>query len=231
VLGVVPGKRGAAHVLTLLRQVKRQLQGRVPGLVSSDEFASYRTLLRRVWPAAPRPTRPDKRCTRRTRRLLPSSTHTRPDPALNYVTARKRRVAGRVVGVDPTVVFGTQRSVATALRRSTASHAINTSFLERHNATGRHRNARKARRSYRFSKDWLAHEAVTYFTYYTYNFCWCVRTLARRLPADNRTRRRRRRDPRRRRYEPRTPAMAAGLADHVWSLAEWLEYPVTGLAT
>ena len=28
-----------------------------------------------------------------------------------------------------------------------------------------------------------------------------------------------------RRYRQRTPAMAAGLADHVWSLREWISFP------
>ena len=220
VLGVVPGKRSATKVLLLLRQVKVQLQDRVPRLVSSDEFASYATVLRQVWPdTSRRPPRCDKRCTRRRRHLR--SPEPRPDPALTYVTARKRREAGRVVRVDRTVVFGTRRSVAAALRLSAASSTINTSFLERHNATDRHRNARKARRAYRFSKDWLVHEAVTYFTYYTYNFCWPVRTLARATRDPNgRTRRR-----------PRTPAMAAGLSDHVWNLHEWLQRPVAISAT
>jgi hypothetical protein len=27
------------------------------------------------------------------------------------------------------------------------------------------------------------------------------------------------------RWQPRTPAMAAGLTDHVWSLNEWLTCP------
>ena len=79
------------------------------------------------------------------------------------------------------------------------------------------RNARKARRTYRFSKDWKIHQAVGYFTYYTYNFCWCVRTLAQRT--------------RQGRWQPRTPAMAAGLTDHVWSLEEWLRFPVAELST
>ena len=57
------------------------------------------------------------------------------------------------------------------------SRAINTSFVERQNGTDRRRNARKARKTYRFSKDWQVHEAMTYFTMYSYNFCWSVRTL------------------------------------------------------
>ena len=84
--------------------------------------------------------------------------------------------------------------------------------MERHNATDRHHNARKSRKTYRFSKDWRYHEAVTYFTMYSYNFCWPVRTLRR--PAEEG------------RWERRTPAMAAGLTDHVWSLSEWITFPV-----
>ena len=82
-----------------------------------------------------------------------------------------------MVEIGTRVVFGTMAAVAAALGRSRVSRAINTSFVERQNGTDRHRNARKARKTYRFSKDWRYHEAVTYFTMYSYNFCWPVRTL------------------------------------------------------
>src|SRR5947209_1493830 len=98
-----------------------------------------------------------------------------------------------------------------ALGMSRASRAIKTSFLERQNGTDRHRNARKARKTYRFSKNWRYHEAVTDLTLYTDNFCWPVRTLA--VKGD------------RGRRPPRSPAMAAGWADHVWTIAEWLSMP------
>jgi IS1 family transposase len=218
VLGVVFGKRSATRILALLRQVRAQLQDRVPRLVTSDEFASYATVLKQVWTDLSLPPRRDKRCTRRVRFERQEA---RPHPALNYATARKQREAGRVTRVDRTVVFGTQESVAEALQQSTASRTINTSFLERHNGTDRHRNARKARRTYRFSKDWQVHQEAGYFIYYTYNFCWPVRTLAA-VTSDGNSHAR---------HQPRTPAMAAGLADHVWTLREWLQHPVTGLAT
>jgi IS1 family transposase len=216
VLGVIFGKRSATRILTLLKQVKTQLDGRVPRLVTSDEFASYQTVLKQVWRSSPAPEQ-DQRCKLRKKYKQPMRS---PDPALNYATVCKERKNGRVVSVRATVVFGSQESVARSLTESSASSTINTSFVERHNATDRHRNARKARRTYRFSKDWQIHEAVGYFTYYTYNFCWRVRTLAQPLPnsisqAKNR---------------PRTPAMAAGLTDHVWELKEWLEYPIAGLS-
>jgi hypothetical protein len=52
---------------------------------------------------------------------------------------------------------------------------------------------------------------MTYFTMYSHNFCWVVRTL-RRKNNDGR-------------WQRRTPAMAAGLTSHVWSLEEWLTFP------
>ena len=52
--------------------------------------------------------------------------------------------------------------------------------------------------------------AGTYFTMYTYNFCWPVRTLRQQGPDGQ--------------WLPRTPAMAAGLTDHVWPLGEWLTF-------
>ena len=83
-----------------------------------------------------------------------------------------------MVEIGTRVVFGTMAAVLLALGMSKVSRAINTSFVERQNGTDRHRNARKARKTYRFSKDWRYHEAVTYLTLYGYNFCWPVRTLA-----------------------------------------------------
>ena len=94
---------------------------------------------------------------------------------------------------------------------SRVSKAINTAFVERNNGTDRNRNGRKVRKTYCFSKDWHVHEAVTYYTMYSYNFCWPVRTL-REKGSDGH-------------WQPRTPAMAAQLTDHVWSLSEWLSHP------
>jgi hypothetical protein len=102
-------------------------------------------------------------------------------------------------------------AVTAALKLSTASKRINTAFVERQNGTDRNRNGRKVRKTYCFSKDWDIHDAVTYFTMYTYNFCWPVRTLRQRGPNGQ--------------WLPRTPAMAAGLTDHVWPLWEWLTFP------
>jgi len=132
-------------------------------------------------------------------------------PELQYATVHKTREQGRVVKVDFRVVFGSAVAVLAALAQSLVSKAINTAFIERHNGTDRNRNARKVRKSYCFSKNWDIHEALTYFTMYSYNFCWPVRTMRVR-DADGQ-------------WRQRTPAMAAGLSDHIWSLSEWLTFP------
>ena len=116
------------------------------------------------------------------------------------------------MAVNRTVVLGTQGAVDRALEASACSPTITTSFVERQHGTARGQNARQSRRSYRFSKVWEVHEAMSYFTRYRYNFCWPVRTLRVRGAEG--------------RWQQRTPAMSAGLSDHIWSLQEWLRFPV-----
>ena len=127
-----------------------------------------------------------------------------------YGEVCKKREKGRVVEVIKRVVFGMLCLLDRWLRRSSVSNTINTSFVERNNATDRRQNGRKQRKTYCFSKSKRMHDAATYFVSYSYNFCWPVQTLRRESEEG---------------WQARTPAMAAGLADHVWSLEEWLTYP------
>jgi hypothetical protein len=204
-LVVVPGARTIENAEEVLAEVKDRTGARPPALVTSDEYPAYASALAAISaepveaPATPRPGRPP---------LLPER---RMPEGLAYATVHKERAQGRVVAVRRTVVLGGPGRVERALAASACSRVINTSFVERQHATDRGRNARKARRTYRFSKDWRVHEAMTYYTLYRYNFCWAVRTLRVR-DEDGR-------------WQRRTPAMAAGLADHVWSPREWLSFP------
>jgi IS1 family transposase len=206
IVAVVPGKRTAENCRELVAEFHRRTTGRVMRLMTSDEYPSYKVAIQQVYGLRSVPLRvlPQPRGRPRVpKRRVP--------PELNYAMVHKHRRDGRVVKVSLETVFGSDGSVAAALEQSTVSNVVNTSFVERHNGTDRHRNARKGRGTYRFSKDWQVHEAMTYFTMYSYNFCWPVRTLA---TTDEAGRRR-----------PCTPAMAAGLNDHVWSLREWLTLP------
>lgn len=124
-----------------------------------------------------------------------------------YATVHKHRENGRVIAVEQRQVFGSAERLENVL----ASRRENTSFVERQNATDQGRNARKSRKTYRFCKDWQVHEAMTYLTLHSDNFYWCVRTL--RVKDE------------RGRWQERSPAMAAGLTDHVWTWKEWFGRP------
>jgi IS1 family transposase len=204
VLAVVPGARDAECVEEVVGEVKRRTGGRTLDLVSSDDYPAYETALLEAYGQEVTTTATG----RPVRKLIPEKV---PPPGMSYATVEKRRKKGRVVEVIARVVFGTMAAAQAALARSKASRRINVSFLERQNATDRHHNARKVRKTYTFSKDWRVHESMTYFTMYSYNFCWPVRTLAERDDGG--------------RLRRQTPAMAAGLADHVWTMREWITLP------
>jgi IS1 family transposase/transposase-like protein len=205
VVSVVPGERTAESVQELVADVKQRLRGRPPGLITSDEYAPYEGAILEAFGTEVVPPRTGKRG-------RPRKPYKVPPAGLNYATVHKTRKKGRVVDVARRVVFGAAAAVQAALERSGVSRTVNTSFVERHHGTDRNRNARKARKTSCFSKDWWVHRAVTFFTMYSYNFCWPVRSL--RTEAG----------------EERTPAMAARLADHVWTLAAWISRPAVQLA-
>ena len=200
----MPGKRDGATCQRLIRQVHDRTGGRADVLLTSDEHAPYETAIRQVYRVeTPRPRRPGPGRPPRPVKVVPAETC--------YATVRKRRVKGRVVEVVRTLVFGTLYLLGAMRKRSTASTTINTSFGERNNGTGRHQDARERRETYGFSKDLAMHRAASYFIGYSDNFCWAVRTLRTREPGGP--------------WQDRTPAMAAGLSDHVWNIEEWMTYP------
>ncbi len=186
-------------------QFRRRTGGRTMRLMTSDSYSAYETAILDAYGETVMPPRTGKPG-------RPKGAYKTPPPDLVYATVEKVRKKGRVVEILTRVVFGTMAAVAAALAGSRVSRSINTSFLERQNATDRHQNARKSRKTYRFSKDWRFHEAATYFTMYHYNFCWPVRTL--REPTGEG------------RWRKQTPAMSAGLTDHVWSMTEWISLPI-----
>jgi IS1 family transposase len=205
VVSVVPGERTTENVQALVQDFQRRTEGRQMNLITTDEYAAYKTEILEAYGEEVTPERTG-------RPGRPAAPYKVAPAGLNYATVHKTREKGRVVKIDFRVIFGTLATVMAALALSQVSKAINTAFVERQNGTDRNRNARKARKSYCFSKDWEVHQAVTYFTMYSYNFCWPVRTLRQRASEEVP-------------WQQRTPAMAAGLTDHVWSLAEWLAFP------
>jgi hypothetical protein len=113
-------------------------------------------------------------------------------------------------------VHGTAADLAVALDQSPVSAKINTSFVERQNGTDRTFNARKARKTYEFSKDLLVHVAVTWWVTFCYNFHHLNRGLRLRAPDGS--------------VVHRTPAMAIGIEQHPLSIADILAIQVVGFS-
>ena len=205
VVSVVPGPRTAESVQELVGDVKGRLGGRVPRLITTVEYAPYEGAILGAFgtevvpPRTGQPGRP-----RKPYKVAPAG--------LNYATVHKTRKKGRVVAVTTRVIFGTAATVAAAVEASAVSRTVNTAFVERHNGTARNRDARRARKTYSFSKDGWIDRAASFFSKYSYNFCWPVRTLKAEDGA------------------VQTPAMLARLADHVWTLLEWVKRPAVQFA-
>jgi len=205
VLAVVNGKRGQDKVRRVLGKVNEILAGRIPRLITTDEFEAYKTEILLLYGAM-------VPVMRKSHRGRPPKARLMPPAELLYATVHKTRENGTVVKVEPRLQFGTPEALERALAQSSSSSQVNTSFVERHNGTDRNQNKRKTRKTYCFSKDWAVHNAMTKFTMYSYNFCWPVRTLRQEISPG--------------RFQARTPAMAAGLSDHVWTMKEWITFPV-----
>jgi IS1 family transposase len=205
VLAVVPGARTAENAEAIVEEAKQRMGEKTPDLITTDELPAYKTAIESRF-SEPVPV-PERRGPGRPR-VLPER---QMPEGLNYATVHKTRENNRVVSVEQRQIFGSPESLQEALSRSTASARVNTSFLERQNGADRGRNARKARKTYRFSKDWEVHEAMTYLTMYGYNFCWPVRTL-RVKNAEGK-------------WRERSPAMSAKVTDHVWTWREWFTRP------
>jgi IS1 family transposase len=204
VLCVVPGARNSENAETVVTDVHRRTEGRPLRLMTSDDYPAYKEAILQAYGTEVTTTPTG----RPSQRMEPEKV---PPPELTYATVEKRRRLGRVGEILVHLIFGTMAALTRALGLSKVSRQVNVSFLERYNATDRHRNARKVRKTYTFSKDWQIHESMTYFTIYSYNFCWAVRTLNERDEHG--------------RVRQRSPAMAAGLADHVWTMREWITMP------
>ena len=210
VLAVVPGARTEENARAVVTEVKQRVNCDPPPLMTGDEYPAYATAIEEVFsepmpaPARRQPGRP---------RVVPER---RLPEAVIYATVHKHREDGRVIAVERRQVFGTPEGLEDVLGESAASQRVNTSFVERQNATDRGRNARKTRKTYRFSKDWQVHEAMTYLTLYSYNYCWCVRTLRVKDEQGH--------------WQQRSPALAAGLTDHVWTWPEWFNRPAAQLS-
>lgn len=109
---------------------------------------------------------------------------------------------------------GTLERAEELLALSAGGIQVNTAFIERFNGTMRERLASLTRRSRHAARRLAALEAGMWLVGCTYNFCWPHHELSRRLA----------RAQGRRGEVLISPAIAAGLTDHLWSVREVLTF-------
>ena len=122
----------------------------------------------------------------------------------------------RLVDVKHRVIFGTLGAVQQGL--AAQGWQINTAFIERLNLTIRQHVAAVGRRVSTLCKgeDGVRQQLTLYHVYY--NFCLPHASVRQPLPTHG--------TGSAKRWQPQTPAMAAGLADHAWTLREVLLFRV-----
>ncbi len=129
---------------------------------------------------------------------------------LCIATVIKRTQKKRVVEVTRTMTHGSTEQAQELLKHSQGGAVLNTSFIERFNGTMRERFAMLTRKSRHAAQRLCALETGMDLLGTTYNCCFVHQELSNTKHLGHRC----------------TPAMAAGLTDHVWSLFEVLSYRV-----
>ena len=143
-----------------------------------------------------------------------------PLPGLLYAQVVKRVQRRRLVGVTHRVVFGTLEAIEQVW--SVCGWKINTAFVERLNLDIRQRVAAVGRRVNTLcqGEDGLHHQLVLFQAYH--NFVLLHSSLRQPLLVPEPTNG----TGAAKKWRPCTPAMAAGVTDHVWTLQEVLMFRV-----
>jgi len=129
-------------------------------------------------------------------------------PGLVIGQVIKHHARHHLVGIVRRVALGTEAQLQALLGQTQEAGVLNTAWIERLNATFRARLCALVRRGRALARQLPTLHQATYLTGTVYNFCTPHRTLSDRA------------------HGPRTPAMAAAITDHRWSVEELLTYRV-----
>ena len=187
------GQTETQAAIKLWRQVKqRKAHQTSPPPLLSDGWGGHREALVQVYGQVPSYTGRGR-----------PPTHKQPGKDWHYTQMVKQRdEKGKLIEVIVRVIYGDE----TTLERT----GERTVRVERTNLTSRHMNGRLVRKTLGFSKRVEMLSAACIWEDAVYNLARSVKTL--RLEVNNGNQR----------WIPRSPAMAADLTDHIWSIREVL---------
>ena len=197
-LGGAVSQRRDRHLVGSLARIVRAVAKSPEVLVMTDGLSAYVKAFRRAW-----------------RQPYYTGKQGRPrlveEQGLLLGQAVKQYAYRRVVGVVHRAAVGTPEAIEAALGATGSGKVINTAYIERLNATFRARLVGLVRRTRCLARRHRRLEAGMWLVGVSYNLCTPHQSL--RVEASSG-------------WQERTPAMATGLTDHVWSTEELLSYRV-----
>ena len=208
VVSHVSHERSEAEATAFLADFKARTDGEAP-LFTSDKLPAYLAALIANYstPEPPPLQRGPGRPRKEPKRVI--------DPALRYGQVDKRRAGGRVVEVRRHILLGTEADIVHILQADGCGSQINTSYVERDNLTSRQSNGRLVRRTLSHSKkkEFLQRHIDLEDAFFNFVRPHSALQIKMARPGQHG-----------RKWKQRTPAMAAGLTDHIWSLEELLSH-------
>ena len=178
----------------LMEQVKRYAPEEPPPALATDGKGAYREAMLATWGTIPEYSGKGR-----------PPTALKPGLDWQYLQVVKKREGSKLVSVTTKVIYGDPEEVKKALGEHTA-------YVERTNLTSRQMNGRLVRKTLSFSKELRLLKAASALEDVLYNFTRPLKTLRVKL-----------KEPLKYTYwQQRTPAMAAGLTDHIWTVKELL---------
>ncbi len=187
------GQTETQAAINLWQQVKqRDAHANYPPPVLSDGWGGHREALVQVYRQVPEYSGHGRPPTRKP-----------PVDGWHYTQMVKQRdVKGNFIGVDIRVIYGDETTLTLTGTR--------TVYVERTNLTSRLMNGRLVRKTLGFSKELTMLEASCEWEDVVYNLTRSVKTLrVEVMPQKKRC------------WIHRSPAMAAGITDHIWSIRHW----------
>jgi transposase-like protein/IS1 family transposase len=195
--GVVSEQRDLGLIRRLLARVRR-CATRTPLLFCTDGFGAYPRAIRETF-RDPLPTG------------KPGRPHLKCWKSLHIAQVVKHYVQRRVVRVERRILAGTAAQVEKLRRCSQGDGVINTAYIERLNATFRERLASLARRGRALARCSATLHSGMYVIGTVYNFCTYHTSLSHPVVGAS---------------APCTPAMAAAITDHRWTVHELLSFRI-----
>jgi IS1 family transposase len=192
--GVVQLSRDRSLADRLMQQVRRSAQALRPLLILTDGWNAYPGSIRRAFPEKVKQTSGVGRACLQVWAELHSG------------TVIKRTEKKRVVEITRKMAHGLRSQAERLLDLSHGGCVLNTAFIERLNATFRQRLAPLTRKSRHAPRRLFALETGMDLIGSSYNFCFPHHELSKPSHVGS----------------PCTPAMAAGLTNHVWGRDELL---------